>query len=116
MTVTPPSAAPASSPVAPDFDAALWKAVNAAFDEALETDELSRPAFLAQLAQGDPRVANEVRRLLGRAHAQTLVTNVVRHPLAGLTTHLAPVLGDSAEKGFDGLLQRALREIGRAHV
>ena len=109
MTAPPPSAVPAPSPVAPDFDAALWKAVNAAFDEALETDELSRPAFLAQLAQGDPRVANEVRRLLGRAHAQTLVTNVVRHPLAGLTTHLAPVLGDSAEKGFDGLLQRALR-------
>ncbi len=109
MTATPPSSTPAPSPVAPDFDAALWKAVNAAFDEALETDELSRPAFLARLAQGDPRVANEVRRLLGRAHAQTLVTNVVRHPLAGLTTHLAPVLGDSTEKGFDGLLQRALR-------
>lgn len=109
MTATPPTSSPAPSPAAPEFDAALWKAVNTAFDEALETDELSRPAFLARLAQGDPRVANEVRRLLGRAHAQTLVTNVVRHPLAGLTTHLAPVLGDGAEKGFDGLLQRALR-------
>ncbi len=97
------------TPTASEFDAALWKAVNAAFDEALETDELSRPAFLAQLAKGDPRVANEVRRLLGRAHAQTLVTNVVRHPLAGLTTQLAPVIGTTAEKGFDDLLQRALR-------
>lgn len=105
MTDSPSPPTPAAS----DFDAALWKAVNAAFDEALETDELSRPAFLAQLAKGDPRVANEVRRLLGRAHAQTLVTNVVRHPLAGLTTQLAPVIGTTAEKGFDDLLQRALR-------
>ncbi len=105
MTATPTPPPPA----APEFDVALWKVVNAAFDEALETDELSRPAFLARLAQDNPRVANEVRRLLGRAHAQTRVTNAMHRPLTGSATPLAPVSGDITEKGFDGLLQRALR-------
>ena len=99
------------------FDATFWKAVNAAFDEALESDEIVRPAFVKSLHERDPRVAQEVRKLLGRAHAQTLATNVVRHPAtgpdsrptAGLTTELAPVLGASGERGFDQLLQRALR-------
>jgi len=106
----PPSAppAPTSGPPA-DFDATFWKAVNAALDEALECDELTRPAFIKRLGEGDPRLAGEVRKLLGRAHAQTLATDVIRHPRQGLTTQLAPVLGDASERGFDGLLQRALR-------
>ena len=108
-----------SSPAAVDapFDAAFWKSVNAALDEALECDEISRPAFVKQLHSRDPRIALEVRKLLGRAHAQTLATNVVRHPTTrqtegrtdGLTTQLAPILGDAGERGFDQLLQRALR-------
>ncbi len=91
------------------FDATFWKAVNEALDEALECDDLSRPAFVKRLHDHDARLAQEVRKLLGRAHAQTLVTAVVRHPAAGLTAQLAPVLGDAGERGFDGLLQRALR-------
>jgi serine/threonine-protein kinase len=102
MSAVPP---PPSEP----FDAAFWKAVNAALDEALECDDLSRPSFIKQLHARDPRLANEVRKLLGRAHAQTLVTDVIRRPRDGLTTELAPVLGDGGERGFDGLLQRALR-------
>ena len=108
-----------SSPAAVDapFDAAFWKSVNAALDEALECDEISRPAFVKRLHSRDPRIALEVRKLLGRAHAQTLATNVVRHPTTrqtegrtdGLTTQLAPILGDAGERGFDQLLQRALR-------
>jgi serine/threonine-protein kinase len=99
----------APSPPSEPFDATFWKAVNAALDEALECDDLSRPNFIKQLHARDPRLANEVRKLLGRAHAQTLVTDVIRRPRDGLTTQLAPVLGDGGERGFDGLLQRALR-------
>ena len=91
------------------FDPSFWKAVNAALDEALECDDLSRPAYVKRLHERDAKLAQEVRKLLGRAHAQTLVTDVIRHPPAGLTTRLAPVLGDVGERGFDGLLQRALR-------
>ena len=98
-----------SSGTADDFDPTFWKAVNAALDEALECDDLSRPAYVKRLHERDAKLAQEVRKLLGRAHAQTLVTNVVRHPPAGLTGQLAPVLGDGAERGFDGLLHRALR-------
>ena len=113
----PPSSPNAPPPVDSAFDATFWKAVNAAFDEALECDEIARPAFVKSLHEGDPRVAQEVRKLLGRAHAQTLATNFVRHTPAsvvskttgGLTTQLAPVLGDGGERGFDHLLQRALR-------
>lgn len=98
------------------FDPVFWKAVNAALDEALECDDLSRPNFIKGLHARDPRLANEVRKLLGRAHAQTLVTDVIRRPRDGLTTQLAPVLG-GAERGFDGLLQRALRaERSRANT
>ncbi len=99
-----------------EFDAAFWKAVNAAFDEALECDDLTRPGFMRSLSDRDPRVANEVRRLLGRAHAQTLATDFVRDKPPrppGLTTELSTVLGavmgDGGERGFDGLLQRARR-------
>ncbi len=100
----------ASPPPSEPFDAVFWKAVNAALDEALECDELSRPNFIKGLHTRDPRLAVEVRKLLGRAHAQTLVTDVIRRPSRdGLTTQLAPVLGDGGERGFDGLLQRALR-------
>ncbi len=91
------------------FDPVFWKAVNAALDEALECDDLSRPAFVKRLHERDAKLAQEVRKLLGRAHAQTLVTDVIRRPPAGLTTRLPPVPGDVAERGFDGLLQRALR-------
>ena len=98
----------ASPPPSEPFDAAFWKTVNAALDEALECDDQSRPNFIKGLHARDPRLANEVRKLLGRAHAQTLVTDVIRRPRDGLTTQLAPVLG-GAERGFDGLLQRALR-------
>ena len=98
-----------SSGTADDFDPTFWKAVNAALDDALECDDLSRPAYVKRLHERDAKLAQEVRKLLGRAHAQTLVTNVVRHPPAGLTGQLAPVLGDGAERGFDGLLHRALR-------
>ena len=104
--LNPPSE---SSGSADAFDATFWKAVNAALDEALECDELSRPAFVKRLHERDARLAQEVRKLLGRAHAQTLATDVIRHPTAGLTTQLAPVLGEAGERGFDGLLQRALR-------
>ena len=79
-----------------EFDAAFWKAVNAAFDEALECDDLTRPGFMRSLSDRDPRVANEVRRLLGRAHAQTLATDFVRDKPPrppGLTTELSTVLG-----------------------
>ncbi len=91
------------------FDPIFWKAVNTAFDQALECDELSRPMFVKRLHERDAKLAQEVRKLLGRAHAQTLVTDVVRHPPAGLTTRIAPTLTDVGERGFDGLLQRALR-------
>ena len=92
-----------------NFDTVFWKAVNAALDDALECDDLARPAFVKRLNESDPRLAQEVRKLLGRAHAQTLVTNVVRHPPAGFTSKMAPVFGSSDEQGFDSLLQRALR-------
>ena len=106
----------APPPSGDDFDASFWKAVNSAFDEALECDDLSRPDFMRKLAARDARVATEVRRLLGRAHAQTQATDFVRAGpprRAGLTTELSTVLGavmgDGGERGFDGLLQRALR-------
>lgn len=106
----PPAATSAgSSPIADDFDPAFWKAVNAALDEALECDDLTRPAFIKRLNASDAKLAQEVRKLLGRAHAQTLVTDVVRHPAAGFTSRMAPVLGGGDEQGFDALLQRALR-------
>ena len=54
----------APPPSGDDFDAAFWKAVNSAFDEALECDDLSRPDFMRKLAARDARVATEVRRLL----------------------------------------------------
>ena len=98
-----------SANVADAFDPVFWKAVNAALDEALECDDLSRPAFVKRLHERDAKLAQEVRKLLGRAHAQTLVTNVVRHPPAGLTGQLPTGLGDIGERGFDGLLHRALR-------
>ena len=106
-----------SAPDDPAFDATFWKAVNAAFDEALESAEIARPAFIKSLHERDPRVSHEVRKLLGRAHAQTIATNVVRHTptrsgakaASGLTSELAPVLGDGGERGFDQLLHRALR-------
>jgi eukaryotic-like serine/threonine-protein kinase len=91
------------------FDPIFWRAVNVALDEALECDDLSRPAFVKRLHERDAKLAQEVRKLLGRAHAQTMVTDVIRHPPAGLTAGLAPALGDVGERGFDGLLQRALR-------
>ena len=113
----PPNAADAAD----TFDPVFWKAVNAALDEALECDDLSRPAYVKQLHERDARLAQEVRTLLGRAHAQTLVTDVIRHPAAGVTGRLAPVLGDAGERGFDGLLHRALRAdraraMNRRHV
>jgi eukaryotic-like serine/threonine-protein kinase len=103
---TPPSSQPTRDDA---FDATFWKAVNVAFDEALECDDLSRPAFLKRLHERDATLALEVRKLVGRATSQTLATNVVRHPPVGLTVQLAPVLGDAGERGFDGLLHRALR-------
>ena len=102
-------ASPDAADTADSFDPVFWKAVNAALDEALECDDVSRPDFVKRLHQRDAKLAQEVRKLLGRAHAQTLVTDVVRHRSDGLTTRLAPVLGDVSERGFDGLLQRALR-------
>ncbi|MBC7709586.1 MAG: serine/threonine protein kinase [Rhizobacter sp.] len=106
-SVTPAKAE--MSPAIDDFDPVFWKAVNAALDEALECNDLSRPAFVKRLNENNPRLANEVRKLIGRAHAQTLVTNVVRHPASGSTAKIAPLLGVGDEQGFDGLLQRALR-------
>ena len=113
----PPSSPNAGTPADSAFDATFWKAVNAALDEALECDEIARPAFVKSLHERDPRVAQEVRKLLGRAHAQTAATNFVRHsPIgtvgkttASFTTQIAPVSGDGGERGFDHLLQRALR-------
>jgi eukaryotic-like serine/threonine-protein kinase len=99
---------PAERPL-DDFDPVFWKSVNEALDEALECDDLTRPAYVKRLHEKDTRLAQEVRKLLGRAHAQTLVTDVVRHRSAGFTAQLTPVLGDAGERGFDGLLQRALR-------
>ena len=115
------SASPPSSPPSDEtFDATFWKAVNAALDEALECDEVARPAFVKQLHLRDPRLAQEVRKLLGRAHSQTLATNVVRHasgrPIAGMTTQLSPVLGESGESisALDaGLIARQAAERGK---
>lgn len=97
--------------MAEPFDAPFWRAVNAALDEALECDDVGRPAFVQSLHARDPRLADEVRKLLGRAHQQTLVTDYVRagRGSGGLTTELSPVMPDGGERGFDGLLQRALR-------
>lgn len=116
-TADPPISPNASTPDDSAFDATFWKAINAALDEALECDEIARPAFVKSLHERDPRVAREVKKLLGRAHAQTLATSFVRqtpasalmNPTAGLTTQLAPGLADGGERGFDHLLQRALR-------
>ncbi len=123
MSPSSPPPIPEAAPIGEDFDAAFWQAVNAALDEALECDELSRPALFKRLHEVNPKLAQEVRKLLGRAHAQTQVTDVVRHSAAagataaaaGFITQLAPELGVAGERGFDGLLARALRaERGRA--
>ena len=53
----------APPPPSEPFDATFWKAVNAALDEALECDDLSRPNFIKTLHARDPRLANEVRDL-----------------------------------------------------
>jgi eukaryotic-like serine/threonine-protein kinase len=117
------------------FDAAFWKRVNDLFDQALELDGAARSNFLSQLNAREPAMAAEVEKLIARTdsqsdtdsspdasiatpvapprtHAATLATAVVRadtRPMTGLTVQLRTVLGKGAERGFDDLLQRALR-------
>ncbi len=108
----------------PKFDPAHWKRINEALDQALELDGSDRATFLEGLVQEEAALAAEVQKLLGRAEkafpvgtktgwatidTEPLATAVVR---PGLTTELATVYGKNspiAERGFDGLLQRALR-------
>jgi eukaryotic-like serine/threonine-protein kinase len=106
------------------FDAVHWKRINEALDQALELDGTDRETFLAALKSDDAALAGEVERLLGRAENDVSTTKKIHsgpvdtEPLAtaivrpGLTTELATVYGKNsalAERGFDGLLQRALR-------
>jgi eukaryotic-like serine/threonine-protein kinase len=106
------------------FDAAHWKRINDALDQALELDGTDRETFLEALKSDDAALAVEVEKLLDRAQKDTSTTEsscptvVETEPLAtaivrpGLTTELATVYGKNSplgERGFDGLLQRALR-------
>ena len=123
---------------AKNFDAAFWKRVNSNLDQALELSGVALDALLSALQLDEPRVAAEVRKMLARASQQSAsstssagalgagpLTAVASPgpsvaPLAtawvrsegvrpGLTTQLAPVLGAGGERGFDDLLQRALK-------
>jgi eukaryotic-like serine/threonine-protein kinase len=110
------------------FDPSHWKRVNAALDQALELDGSDRDEFLSSLASEDEALAREVGRLIDRSKLATSIikttptkpteplrTAVVR---PGLTVQLATVYGGNsavAERGFDGLLQRALRAERNTH-
>jgi eukaryotic-like serine/threonine-protein kinase len=113
---------PEPTPSSVAFDAARWKRVNEALDQALELTDSDREAYLTTLGEEDATLASEVRRLIERANVPTsLVKTTPTHPTAplatavvrpGLTVQLATVFGAAspvAERGFDGLLQRALR-------
>lgn len=101
------------------FDAKHWKRVNEALDQALELEGGDAQAFLDALAHEDSSLALEVARLHARAMglAQPGATTALNPspPARGLTTELATVFKDLgsesplAERGFDDLLQRALR-------
>jgi eukaryotic-like serine/threonine-protein kinase len=119
-----------------NFDATFWKRVNDTLDRALELEGDAQASFLASLNPSDPALITEVKNLLDRAQSQSdaqtdalpqspsqslnvitrdsvkpLATAVVKseRPRTGLTVQLAPVLGKGGERGFDDLLQRALR-------
>jgi eukaryotic-like serine/threonine-protein kinase len=103
------------------FDAEYWKRVNDAFDQAFDLEGDARSKFMATLAAQSAPVAAEVKRLIDRAERQgpsTLITPPPAYQALATalikpnhTTPLTPISGDSAnaERGFDGLLQRALR-------
>ncbi len=116
------------------FDTAFWMQVNETLDRALELDHDARIDFFASLDLSDLKLSIEVKKLLSRAEQQSdtqsgaalltssnsqpldditppLVTALVKSekPHTGLTVQLAPVLGKGGERGFDDLLQRALR-------
>lgn len=115
------------NPTSTPFDASHWKRVNQALDQLLELEGSDREAMLATLANEDPPLAAELRRLLARATREVSTANLARTitpDLAvsdalktalvrpGLTTALSTVFrtgSPMAEHGFDGLLQRALR-------
>ncbi|TAG05374.1 MAG: serine/threonine protein kinase [Betaproteobacteria bacterium] len=106
------------------FDAAHWKKVNDALDEALEIDENQRENWLADLGSRDAKLAAEVVALLKRVQsAPDNATLLQTAPLAtavvkpGLTTAVTQLYGAKAitERGFDGLLQRALRAERSTH-
>jgi eukaryotic-like serine/threonine-protein kinase len=106
-----------------NFDTAYWKRVNDALDQALELSGSDRDSYMAALASENADVAQGVARLLPRVDAtvsttsgatKTLSTEPLKTALVrpGLTTELATVYrADSpmGERGFDSLLQRALR-------
>ncbi len=98
------------------FDAAHWRRVNDALDQALELDGADRVAFLSALADESEPLGDEVRRLLTRLPDNLTLppdrATAERRDAGGLTTELATVFKPGtplAERGFDGLLQRALR-------
>jgi len=95
------------------FDVAFWKAVDAAFDATLDLEGEERARFLSELRRREPKIAAEVDRLLERGEPQ---------PSAGAagdgaaapsgTAATTPWSGPptiSDPRGFDALLQRALR-------
>ncbi len=101
------------------FDASHWKRVNQALDQALELDGTDAETFLDALASEDAALAVEVRRLharaTGLAQPNPTLPTMLAPAARGLTTELATVFRDIgsksplAERGFDDLLQRALR-------
>jgi eukaryotic-like serine/threonine-protein kinase len=127
----------AASALTTQFDAAFWMRVNETLDRALELDHDARALFFVSLDASDLPLSTEVKKLLNRAQLQSaaqaaessstttaeplnditrdsvppLATALVRSEKTrtGLTVQLAPVLGKGGEKGFDDLLQRALR-------
>jgi eukaryotic-like serine/threonine-protein kinase len=111
------------SEIPDNFDAEHWKRVNEALDQALELSDSDRDEYLLALSAENADVAKRVKRLLPRldpatthpgVNTKTQATEPLKTALVrpGLTTELATVYtagSPMAERGFDGLLQRALR-------
>ncbi|MGL5001551.1 MAG: serine/threonine-protein kinase, partial [Casimicrobium sp.] len=91
------------------FDADRWRRIDQALDQALELEGDEREALLASLDVQDATIASDVRKLLARAEPVVETS----HRRIGLTTELATIFSTgsplASERGFDGLLQRALR-------
>ncbi len=115
------------------FDAQFWKQVNEALDQALELGDSDRDAFLDALASENMQLATSVKRLLPRINGDARTVLVSAKPTTktqpteplktglvrpGLTTEIASIYDAKspiAERGFDGLLQRALRAERSTH-